>query len=170
VSGIFGLEYATFEPDSSHGLFFTFGGQIAIPIPIIDVVASPYIAGIYDTPRPENYQGFFWSYGLGPALSIPRGLTNGEQNPFTLLGGVTIAWSPTPTFYSDGHGHFREQPLAGYHARYSHTIAFNPINIGSLGVNYYFLLLKLSNSWDRTRILPDFFLGRQSQLGKFLLG
>ena len=170
VGGIFGLEYATFKPDKSAGLFFTFGGQISVPIPLVDLFVSPYTAGIYDTPRPELYEGFFWSYGVGPILSIPVGVSNGEHNPFTLFGGVTIAWSPTPTFYSNGHGDFRDKPLAGYHSRYSHTIGFNPINIGSIGVNYYFLIVKFGESWGQTRILPDFLFGRNSQLGKFLLG
>ena len=168
LNGIFGAEYATFDPDKSTGIFFTFGGQIAIPV---KAAVSPYISGLYDTPRPENYEGFFWSYGVGPLLSIPVGLkATGEQNPVTLVGGVNIAWSPTPTFYSDGNGHFRAEARTGYQARYSHTIAFSPVNIASLGVNYYFLLLRFGQSWSDTRIVPDFFFGHHGQLGTFVLG
>lgn len=165
IRDIFGFEYLTFPRSGSSGLFAYVGGSIGLSIasPIYGVVA-------YDAPKPMNYTGFSWAFSLGTGMSFAYGMATGEDHVIPLFSGTTLSFSPTPTFWSDGRGHFKSQEVPGYEPRHAHTINAQPMGGVSVSVAYYFLAFEFHRYWSQTRILPNFFMGRKSQLGTFLLG
>lgn len=163
-----GLEAIRFTPHQESAIFgfigFGKGGTDVLSKLEKSVSVKLLPFAVFDTPRAELYEGFFWSLSFGsssklfPAASLSlSGVKLDGKN-----AGVSLAWSPTPTFFTPSSvATFSPTNIDtnsnDYYdtARYSHTLALTAdVGIG-FGVSYYFLLFSAGGD-KGAQVLPDF--------------
>ncbi len=110
-----GLEALDFFKLDQHAIYFFFGSDIGFG-GTSDAAASVGLArpvfrqgGVYDTPTPDDYRGWFVSTSLSAGFAVKRpsfrvaGSDASTRFSGGLWSGVSGAffWSPTPTYWTD---------------------------------------------------------------------